>query len=154
MASLDPGQVCEEIGRILAATESREGKAARIAALIRAEGGYRWVGLYDVGDSEIAVIAWSGPTAPSHPRFPITQGLNGAAVRSGEPVIVGDVARDARYLTTHSTTRSEMIVPVKDAASGAVVGTIDVESERVNAFGERDRSFIEQCAAALAPLWA
>lgn len=152
--ALDSKRVTEQLRRILAAPESREVKAARAAGLIREAGEYRWVGLYDVGDADITVLAWSGPAAPSHPRFPVTDGLNGAAVHSGEAVIVGDVSRDARYLTTHSSTRSEMTVPVKHVPLGTVVGTIDVESERVDAFSESDRSFIEQCAAALAQLWA
>src|SRR5215831_3734395 len=50
------------------------------------------------------------------------------------PVIVQDVASDSRYLTTIGGTRGEMIQPVLNQ-SGVVVGTIDVESERVNAFG-------------------
>ncbi len=33
------------------------------------------------------------------------------------------------------------------------IGLIDVESERVNAFGERDRMLLENCAEALAELW-
>ena len=149
----DADQTCEELRRILATPEPREAKAKQIAALIRQAGSYRWVGLYDVGAEEIAVVAWSGPAAPTHPRFPMTMGLNGAAVRSGEVVIVGDVTRDPRYLVTHGSTRSEMIVPAKLAPSGTVVGTIDVESERANAFDDGDRAFVEQCAAELVPLF-
>ena len=98
------------------------------------------------------MIAWSGPSAPTYPRFPRTAGLNGAAVRTGEPVIVQDVSADPRYLTTLSSTRAEAVVPVKSAA-GVVVGTIDVESERAGAFTDADRALLEACAAALAPLW-
>jgi hypothetical protein len=84
------------------------------------------------------VIAWSGPEAPTYPRFPIAKGLNGACVASRKPVIVQDVASDSRYLTTIGGTRGEMIQPVFDE-TGVVVGTIDVESDRVNAFGARGR---------------
>jgi putative methionine-R-sulfoxide reductase with GAF domain len=52
------------------------------------------------------------------------QGLNGAFVSSRKPVIVQDVASDARYLTTIGGTRGEMIQPGFDE-SGVVVGTID-----------------------------
>jgi L-methionine (R)-S-oxide reductase len=133
---------------------SRTDKAARAAALIRALGPYRWVGLYDVNvtASEIAVVAWEGPEAPAHPRFPITHGLNGAAVSSGRAVIVQDVSQDSRYLTTIGGTRGEMIQPVADS-SGAVVGTIDVESERVNAFSVRDEAVLAACARSLLWLW-
>ena len=130
----------------------RAAKAQRAVDLIRTLGPYRWAGLYDVLATEIAVIAWSGPEAPTYPRFPVTKGLNGACVSSGKPVIVQDVANDARYLTTIGGTRGEMIQPVVDE-SGAVIGTIDVESERVNAFTDRDEELLALCAENLSWLW-
>lgn len=133
------------------AGDDRAQRAARIAASIRRFGGYRWVGVYDVTAEEIAVVAWDGPVAPSHPRFPRNQGLCGAAVAAGEPIVVGDVAADPRYLTTHPTTRSEIVVPV--FRDGAIVGLIDVESERPDAFGDSDRQLLEHCAAVIVPLW-
>jgi GAF domain-containing protein len=131
---------------------SRATKAQQAIDLIRSLGPYRWAGLSDVFPSEIAVIAWSGPEAPTHPRFPIAKGLNGASVSSRKPVIVHDVAADPRYLTTIGGTRGEMIQPVFDEA-GVVVGTIDVESDRVNAFSARDEELLAVCATSLFWLW-
>ena len=143
----------DEIRRCLATSGAREQKAQCAAQVIRRRGIYRWVGLYDVGSAEISVIAWDGPAAPSCPRFPVTSGLNGAAVVSCAPVIVQDVTQDPRYLTTLGSTKAEMIVPVQ-TADGQVVGTIDVESDRVGAFTEEDRRFLEACAAVILPLWS
>jgi len=132
--------------RSLAESEgNRTAKAQRAIDLIRSLGLYRWAGLYDVLESEIAVIAWSGPQSPTYPRFPIAKGLNGACVASRKPVIVQDVVGDPRYLTTIGGTRGEMIQPVFDE-SGVVVGTIDVESDRVNAFSGRDEDLLAACA--------
>jgi L-methionine (R)-S-oxide reductase len=131
--------------------DDRERRAARVAATVRRFGDYRWVGIYDVTVEEIAIVAWDGPAPPTHPRFPREQGLCGAAVATGKPVVVGDVASDPRYLTTHTTTRSEIVVPV--LAEGDVVGLIDVESEQPDAFGESDRQLLERCAAVVVPLW-
>ena len=137
----------------LADTEgSRDDKAREAARLIRELGAYRWAGLYDVSDREIAVIAWDGPEAPTYPRFPVTKGLNGAAVASRKPVIAQDVASEARYLTTIGGTRGEMIQPVFDER-GTVVGTIDVESDRVNAFSSRDEALLAACAERVLWLW-
>ena len=139
---------------LAARSGTRVQKAQEAVALIRAIGAYRWAGLYDVSvsASEIAVVAWDGPDAPTHPRFPISKGLNGAAVASKRTVIVQDVARDPRYLTTIGGTRGEMIQPVI-GDSGAVVGTIDVESDRVNAFSVRDEELLALCAESLKWLW-
>ena len=130
----------------------RATKAQRAVDLIRTLGPYRWAGLYDVLPTEISVVAWSGPEAPTYPRFPVTKGLNGACVASRRPVIVQDVANDARYLTTIGGTRGEMIQPVVDA-SGAVIGTIDVESNHVDAFTDRDSELLARCAETLSWLW-
>ena len=130
----------------------RAAKAQRAVELIRTLGPYRWVGVYDVLATEIAVVAWCGPAPPTYPRFPVTKGLNGACVASRKPVIVQDIATDARYLTTIGGTRGEMIQPIVDE-SGVVVGTIDVESDRVDAFTQRDEELLAACAANLVWLW-
>ena len=104
-------------------------------------------------EEEVANVAFDGPGAPTHPRFPKTQGLSGAAIASKETVVVGDVRKDPRYLTAFGSTRSEIVVPVADRAGQKVVGTIDVESEKEEAFSEKDRSALERCAAAIAPLF-
>jgi L-methionine (R)-S-oxide reductase len=85
-------------------------------------------GHYEVTEDEIVNLAFDGLGVPAHPRFPVTQGLSGAAVASGKTVVVGDVSKDPRYLKAFGSTRSEIIVPVVDRAGRKVVGTIDVES--------------------------
>ena len=122
------------------------------AELIRRSGGYRWVGLYAVTDTEIRALAWTGTTPPAFPRFPRANGLNGAAVERKEPVICQDVSKNSYYLTTFESTGSEAIVPVMCEA-GDVIGTIDVESEHQNAFTADDEQFLRACADALRALW-
>jgi putative methionine-R-sulfoxide reductase with GAF domain len=126
--------------------------ARQAADLIRRTGNYRWVGIYDVTDTEIAAIAWTGDVAPAFPRFPRSRGLNGVAVATRDLVISQDVSQDPRYLTAFATTGSEAIVPVLTDRQ-EVVGTIDVESDRRHAFSGEDEDFLRQCASALVPLW-
>jgi GAF domain-containing protein len=150
---VDESHLLAEISRILERNYGREEKAARVAEAIRRAGDYRWVGIYEVMEDEIANVAFDGPGAPVYPRFPITQGLSGAAVASGETVFAGDVAEDPRYLTAFASTQSEIIVPVVEGAKRKVVGTLDVESEEKDAFSEADRSALERCAVAVAGLF-
>ena len=96
---MDWATVLRSIEDALASDLGRAEKALQIAELVRRAGSYRWVGLYAVTDHEITAIGWSGPGAPAHPRFPVTQGLSGAAVATGRAVVVNDVTADPRYLT-------------------------------------------------------
>lgn len=145
--------ILDEIRGLLSAADGRTEKAQHIAETIRRNGNYRWVGIYEVEAEEIAAMGWTGTEAPKYPRFSKSQGLCGAAASSGATVVVGDVTQDPRYLTTFSSTRSEMIVPVMHPATRRPMGLIDVESERVNAFTEEDRDLLENCAEALTALW-
>ena len=94
-------------------------------------------------------MAGTGDEPPAYPRFPITQGLCGAALESGKPVVVGDVRRDPRYLPTFHTTRSEIIVPMVNEDKG-IRGMLDAESDKANAFGDEDRQFLERAAGLIA----
>ena len=145
-------ELSETVRKHLASNHNREEKARQTVNAIRESGGYRWVGLYDVEENEIAVIAWAGPGAPAYPRFPRSQGLNGIAVAQGKTVVVQDVRKDSSYLQTLGDTMAEMIVPVR-AATGQIIGTIDVESALVNAFSERDHQLLGECAVILRLLW-
>jgi len=141
------------ITSIVTSSDSRHQKAQRIADTIKEIGPYRWVGVYDVDPELVSAIAWSGPAAPAHPVFPVTKGLTASAIKEKATVLVGDVSKDPRYLPCLGTTLSEIIIPVPSTRDGSVIGTIDVESEKANAFAERDRQILEQCARAALPLW-
>jgi|SRR5579863_1575911 len=144
-----------EIRRMVEQAGSRRAGLQQIADLIRQSGNHRWVGLYEVDATaaEVRNLVFSGPGAPAHPVFPLHQGLTGAALREKRTVNAGDVAADPRYLTAFGTTRSEIIVPVFDRATNAVVGTIDVESEQLHAFSDEDQIFLEDCSEAIGSFW-
>jgi len=107
---------------------------------------YNWTGFYmlDPADPHTLVLgAFVGEPTP-HVRIPVTQGICGAAVASGETVIVDDVNADPRYLSCSIRTKSEIVVPIR--AHGKVVGEIDIDSHTPAAFTAVDRSFLEEVA--------
>jgi len=107
---------------------------------------YNWTGFYwlDPMDAETLVLgAFVGEPTP-HVRIPVTQGICGAAVASGETVVVDDVNADPRYLSCSIKTKSEIVVPIR--AHGKVVGEIDIDSHTPAAFTENDREFLEEAA--------
>ena len=151
----DPQRLLADLARLTSSDGDRVKLFQAAADRIKSDGGYRWVGLYDV-DSQSGIVAnivWSGLGAPAYPTFPITSGLTGAAIANRKMINVGDVSADPRYLTALGTTRSEIIVPVFEQSGENVIGTIDVESSGPNAFGADAETLLQACSEVLQPLW-
>jgi len=72
--------------------------------------------------------------------IPLGEGIVGIAAARREPVLVEDVNLDPRYLNALDAVRSELAVPM--TARGKLVGVLDVQSTRVKAYGEQDRSML------------
>ena len=108
---------------------------------------YNWVGFYllDKDDANTLVLGpFVGAMTP-HTRIPLNEGICGAAVSTGETVVVDDVNSDPRYLACSLETKSEIVVPI--FVNGNVIGEIDIDSHFPAAFTADDRSLIEHCAA-------
>jgi len=107
---------------------------------------YNWTGFYmlDPADPEMLVLGPFVGAPTDHIRIPVTQGICGAAVASGETVIVDDVGADPRYLSCSIETKSEIVVPIY--ASGNVIGEIDIDSHDPAAFTHTDQELLEEVA--------
>lgn len=78
------------------------------------------------------------------------QGLVGQAAAGGERILVPDVQKDTRYRFIDSLpeTRSEVVIPLK--IEGRVLGVLDVQSDKVNAFHPNDLLVLEALADTIA----
>lgn len=152
---VDFEKLATDLHNVVSVRVDRTAALQEVAELLRRTCSYRWVGLYDVDPAAgIAKnVVWTGPGAPKYSTFPLAKGLTGAAVSTRKTVNVGDVGADPRYLPALGTTRSEIIVPVFDRTGENVLGTIDVESEKPNAFTSEDEFLLEACAVVIRPLW-
>jgi sigma-B regulation protein RsbU (phosphoserine phosphatase) len=66
--------------------------------------------------------------------IPIGKGVTGTAAQLREAILVGDTSQDPRYLNYNSDVRSELAIPL--IVRDAVVGVMDLESNRLNYFTE------------------
>lgn len=139
----------QELGAFVLAGGCGAKQMKKVAEMIRATRDYRWVGIYKVTQKEFVILAGTGDEPPAYPRFPLTQGLCGTVLESRKAIIVGDVRKDARYLPTFHTTRSEVIIPIVNEEK-QVVGMLDAESEKTSAFQAEDRQFLERAAGLIA----
>src|SRR5271157_3622055 len=111
---------------------------------------FNWVGFYRIehgppGEEPMLVLGpYVGAETP-HQRIPLNQGICGAAVSSGQTVLVDDVNADPRYLACSLETKSEIVAPV--FVKGKVVGELDIDSHTPTAFTAEARKLVEHCAS-------
>jgi L-methionine (R)-S-oxide reductase len=139
----------QEIGAFALASGCTRKRMKQLLEMLRTARDYRWVGVYKIVDKDFVILAGSGDEPPAYPRFPTSQGLCGAVLESGKPLIVGDVHKEVRYLPTFHTTQSEIIVPMRNDHK-KIVGMLDAESEKMNAFDDEDRQFLERAGGLIA----
>jgi GAF domain-containing protein len=69
--------------------------------------------------------------------IPFDRGVCGACARSGAVQIVPDVDAFPGHIACSSSTRSEIVLPVRDG-QGALIAVLDIDSDREAAFDEAD----------------
>lgn len=75
------------------------------------------------------------------------EGITGWVAQTGEPILAPDVGREPRYLDVDPDVCSEVCVPLK--VGDKIIGVIDAESTRLNAFSEDDVRLFSTLAAQL-----
>jgi GAF domain-containing protein len=101
------------------------------------------VGIYRLDGDDLVLGPYRGKPSP-HTRIPLGQGICGAAATAKATIIVDDVNSDSRYLACSLETQSEIVVPI--LRDGAVLGEIDIDSDRPAAFDQDDRRLLEAVA--------
>src|SRR5580692_4345934 len=111
---------------------------------------YNWTGFYlvDPADAGYLIVGPFVGSFTPHARFPLDNGLCGAAASSGQVVVVQDVSKDPRYLAGSSLVKSEIVVPIY--VKKKLLAELDIESYFTDTFGKSDQEFIEGCARVMA----
>lgn len=97
---------------------------------------FDWTGFYRVTEPGLLKI---GPYQGGHGCLviPFDRGVCGAAARSGEVQLVPDVDAFPGHIACASSTRSEIVLPVRNAA-GEIIAVFDIDSDQPDAFTEDD----------------
>jgi L-methionine (R)-S-oxide reductase len=107
---------------------------------------YNWVGFYRLEKSsgQLVLGPHEGSFDPQE-RLSVDKGLCGAAAKTGQTIVVNNVAEDPRYVVGSALVKSEMVVPL--FVKKQLYGAIDINSYFTNTFAQEDQQFIEGCAA-------
>jgi GAF domain-containing protein len=125
---------------ITSLTEGETDAVALMATLAcevhHADDRFDWTGFYRVVAPELMKI---GPYQGGHGCLviPFARGVCGAAARTGETQLVADVDAFPGHIACASSTRSELVLPVKDA-NGTLIAVFDIDSDQPDAFTQAD----------------
>jgi sigma-B regulation protein RsbU (phosphoserine phosphatase) len=83
----------------------------------------------------LTVIGYD-PEMESRVQLKFGEGVVGWVAKNVEPVIIGDVSKDTRYMNARDATRAEIVVPL--LVEEKIVGVINLESDNLDAFTQDD----------------
>lgn len=117
----------------------------KLSSFIHQTLNYDHVAVYLLVNDELRLKANHGAQVlePYH-NVPVKSGVVGRAVYKCEAIVISDVSKCSFYNPSISGTRSEVAVPIKTPAlyegkaTENVIGILNVESTRVNAFSQAD----------------
>ena len=81
-------------------------------------------------------------------RVKVGEGVTGVAAQRREPILVGDVSQDPRYISAVPNVRSELAVPL--IVKNRLIGVIDIESPQPNHFTEEHKRLLTLIASRMA----
>lgn len=113
---------------------------ANIAAALKEQFGWLWVGFYMVKNGELVVGPFQGPVACT--RIRKGKGVCGTSWAEAKTLIVPDVEAFPGHIACSSLSRSEIVVPIFSGSE--VIGVLDVDSVDLGSFNEEDQKWLEE----------
>jgi L-methionine (R)-S-oxide reductase len=113
---------------------------ANVAAALKEQFNWFWVGFYLVKEDELVLGPFQGPVACT--RIKKGKGVCGASWAEAQTIIVPDVEEFPGHIACATASKSEIVLPL--IVDGEVIGVLDVDSEVLNKFDETDKTYLEQ----------
>src|SRR5688500_1872833 len=107
---------------------------ANVAAALKEQFGWLWVGFYVVKNDELVLGPFQGPVACT--RIKKGKGVCGTSWEKAITLIVPDVEKFPGHIACSSLSRSEIVVPL--IRNNKVVALLDADSSELNEFDETD----------------
>ena len=113
---------------------------ANVAAALKEQFGWLWIGFYVVKQDELVLGPFQGPVACT--RIRKGRGVCGTSWAEAKTLIVPEVEKFPGHIACSSLSRSEIVVPViKD---NEVVAVLDADSAEIDLYDETDKKFLEE----------
>ncbi len=113
---------------------------ANIAAALKEQFGWFWIGFYLVKNDQLVLGPFQGPVACT--RIAKGRGVCGTTWATAKTLIVPDVEKFPGHIACSSLSKSEIVIPLFH--NEQVVGVLDVDSSELDSFDTTDQLYLEQ----------
>lgn len=111
-----------------------------IAAALKEQFNWLWVGFYLIKEDELVLGPFQGPVACT--RIKKGRGVCGTSWERATTVIVEDVEKFPGHIACSSSSKSEIVIPVYK--NGKMLGVLDVDSSELAQFDSVDQMYLER----------
>ena len=129
-----------QIAALIEGEQDLTANLANVAAALKQQFNWWWVGFYLVKNNELVLGPFQGPVACT--RIKKGRGVCGTAWQEGKTINVPDVEKFPGHIACSSLSKSEIVIPVFNAQE--VVGVLDVDSEVYNFFDATDERYLKK----------
>lgn len=112
---------------------------ANVAAALKTQFDWHWVGFYRVVGEELVLGPFQGPVACT--RIAYGRGVCGSAWAENQTLIVPDVEAFPGHIACSALSKSEIVVPMLH--KGKMLGVLDVDATERDAFDATDQVGLE-----------
>jgi L-methionine (R)-S-oxide reductase len=135
-----------QVAALLEGEPDRVANLANMAAALKEQFNWLWIGFYLVKNDELVLGPFQGPVACT--RIAKGRGVCGSSWQQAKTLIIPDVEQFPGHIACSSASRSEIVIPV--IHNREVVAVLDADGAELDSFDETDQRYLEKMVALLA----
>lgn len=136
------GRIYDQLQELVKKSNDKTARMATIAAVLHHKmDGFFWTGFYLLRKGELIVGPYQGPVACL--KLEKDTGVCWTCINRGKTLLVPDVNKFPGHIACDSRSKSEIVVPVKNAGD-EIIGVLDVDSISFDHFDESDAEWLEK----------
>lgn len=141
----------KQVESLIAPSEKQISILANTCAMLKEELDSFWVGFYlvDSQKNELYLGPFQGPLACT--KIAYGKGVCGTSWKEKRSYVVANVHEFDGHIACSSKTNSEIVVPI--VKNDEVVAVLDIDSEKLNNFNDKDRVGLEAICEKLAKIF-
>ncbi|GEM_PF-5548293 len=137
--------------QVLASTKNSDELSMEISNILKNFLGYQHAVVSWVKGEELELAYSEDYILKKGFKIKIGEGITGTAVKERKTILIGDVKKHKNYIPGLPGARSELATPI--IVGGNVIGVINIEDRRKNAFTVEDQQLLEAFAKMVAVAW-